>query len=196
MSRNTKNSDVIQKYCKVCHDAGKSESEYRSHFIRETRDPNSKIMCPTLLALECKFCFKKGHTVKYCLVLKEKDRTPEKKAPKKTTEEKKAKGNKPTNLFACLDDSDSEEDNNIFHTHFEHEIETPVEEFPQLSEPTTYNLVSNNYAAALSKTISKPVSKPVSKTLSKPAPWASETPKVSRINLTTWDSDDEEEDDY
>ena len=61
-------------YCKVCHDAGKSEAEYRSHFIRETADPKSKVVCPTLLSLVCKFCFKNGHTVKYCQAIKEREK--------------------------------------------------------------------------------------------------------------------------
>lgn len=60
-------------YCKVCHDAGKTEAVYTSHFIRETVDPNSKTVCPTLLALECRFCFCKGHTVKYCSTLKKRN---------------------------------------------------------------------------------------------------------------------------
>jgi hypothetical protein len=40
--------------------------EYTSHFLRETTDPNSRIVCPTLLLIECRFCFKRGHTVSKC----------------------------------------------------------------------------------------------------------------------------------
>ena len=54
------------KSCKFCKDAGKSEEEYTNHFLRESKDPNSRITCPTLLAIECRFCFKKGHTVSKC----------------------------------------------------------------------------------------------------------------------------------
>jgi hypothetical protein len=73
MSKNASSSSKSSSskmYCKVCHDAGKSEAVYTSHFIRESIDPNSKVLCPTLLALECRFCFCKGHTVKYCSALK------------------------------------------------------------------------------------------------------------------------------
>ena len=67
--KNTKS--VAQKpFCKVCHDAGKSESEYTSHFVRSDLGPKSKVVCPTLLNLECRFCFEKGHTVSFCSVLK------------------------------------------------------------------------------------------------------------------------------
>ncbi len=75
-SKNTSSSyksSSSKMYCKVCHDSGKSEAVYTSHFIRETVDPNSKVVCPTLLALECRFCFCKGHTVKYCSVLKKRN---------------------------------------------------------------------------------------------------------------------------
>ena len=65
MNRN----NVSQKYCKVCHDSGKPESEYRSHNTRETKDPKSKVICPTLLSLNCRYCHDNGHTVKYCPVL-------------------------------------------------------------------------------------------------------------------------------
>jgi hypothetical protein len=60
------------KYCKVCHDTGKDEKTYTSHYVRETPDPTSRIVCPTLLSMECKYCYKKGHTVKHCKVIKTK----------------------------------------------------------------------------------------------------------------------------
>lgn len=56
----------LTKNCKFCKDAGKSVEEYTSHFLRETMDPNSRIVCPTLLLIECRFCFKRGHTVSKC----------------------------------------------------------------------------------------------------------------------------------
>jgi len=161
MSHNVKNvnaSAPIQKYCKVCHDAGKSEAEYRSHFIRETRDPSSKITCPTLLALECRYCYKNGHTVKYCPVLKDKEKHRKRKessarrieAQQKTEVKPKGKSTK-SNVFDCLD-SDSEE---------EVVVQKPVkEEFPVLCEPvlTRTQSVSMNYAAVLSKPVAiKPV---------------------------------------
>ena len=118
MSKNS--SNPMPMFCKVCLDAGKAESEYTSHFIRETRDPNSKVVCPTLLALECRFCFGQGHTVKYCTVLikkeKEKNRSQKSSEYNSTTNltnvnlTNKKVGKKPANAFACLDgDSDEEE---------------------------------------------------------------------------------------
>ena len=64
-------------YCKVCHDAGKTETEYTSHYVRETPEPSSRVVCPTLLCAECNYCYKIGHTPSCCPALKEKKRLDE-----------------------------------------------------------------------------------------------------------------------
>jgi len=101
-----------KKYCKVCHDAGKSETEYTSHFIRESRDPSSKVVCPTLLSLECRYCSKKGHTVKYCKIL-EKDKISETRQSQRSITNTKSKSQEkykqPNNMFSNLE-SDSEDE--------------------------------------------------------------------------------------
>lgn len=130
-------STALKKYCKVCHDAGKTETEYTSHFIREDRDPLSKVVCPTLLSLECRYCSKKGHTVKYCKLL-EKDRIAETrqskshyKTIKPKSEEKYKQAN---NMFSNLE-SDSEDE------------EVKEEKEVEVRVPITTNLKS--YASAL-----------------------------------------------
>ena len=58
---------VPKMFCKVCQDAGKSESEYTTHYVRSRdRSGNSTVTCPILLQTECRFCYTKGHTTKYC----------------------------------------------------------------------------------------------------------------------------------
>lgn len=57
---------VYKSFCKVCQDAGKPESVYTNHNVRQSQDKNSPVTCPTLLAQECRNCFKKGHSSKYC----------------------------------------------------------------------------------------------------------------------------------
>lgn len=59
-------SQKVKTFCKVCYDTGKTAEMYNSHFVRENRDPTSRILCPTLLALECRYCFVRGHTVSKC----------------------------------------------------------------------------------------------------------------------------------
>lgn len=78
MSYNNKsnaNKKFVNKkpFCKVCHDAGKTESEYTSHFVRSLPDMNgkTKITCPILAATECRYCYELGHTTKFCPVLEE-----------------------------------------------------------------------------------------------------------------------------
>lgn len=110
----SKSNSIVKKYCKVCHDSGKSEKEYTSHFTRENRDPNARIICPILKALECRYCCKSGHTVKYCPVLKNKEtnknykkkETNKKDINNKVTNEKKEE----TNKFACLYDEESDDE--------------------------------------------------------------------------------------
>jgi hypothetical protein len=98
-------------YCKVCHDVGKPESEYSSHWVK---DSSGKTICPTLLNTECRYCFKLGHTIKFCDVLakmnkkKEKDERRNHVADKEQV--KQTNQNKQSNIFATLCDDDSEEE--------------------------------------------------------------------------------------
>ena len=89
-------------FCKVCQDAAKSEKEYTSHNVRDIK---GKTCCPTLLAQECRTCYKKGHTSKYCpqAVAQAAVVKPAYVAPKpvKTQAQK--------NVFMCLE-SDSEDE--------------------------------------------------------------------------------------
>lgn len=177
-----------QKYCKVCQDAGKPEDIYRSHFTRETRDPNSRITCPTLLALECRYCYKVGHTVKYCSVIKGKNRQQQSK-PKEKPVQKPVEKQKSSNLYDCLE-SDSEE-----------------EEIQKVSVKPIVQPSGINYAAAL---LSNPVPNPNTNAFTKPnpvnilAPWAeSSTISVSvppppfKRSMRSWadDTDSEDEED-
>ena len=59
-------------YCKVCHDAGRPKSEYTSHFVKDKKGPGGKVVCPLLLNQECRYCHKKGHTLKSALRLRQK----------------------------------------------------------------------------------------------------------------------------
>ena len=64
---NTNNNNRSPKpFCPVCKKNGRSESEYNSHFIRETSEENSPITCPILLNMECNHCGEKGHLVARC----------------------------------------------------------------------------------------------------------------------------------
>lgn len=118
MSRNSNN--VTKKpYCKVCHDVGKPESEYTSHWVK---DFTGKTTCPTLLNTECRYCYKLGHTTKFCDVLakntKKKDKaersaqavTTRKQAAPEVQKKTQNAGVLGANMFEALcDDNESEE---------------------------------------------------------------------------------------
>lgn len=53
-------------FCKVCRDAGRPESEYTSHFVKDQPGPNGKVVCPMLLNQACRICHNTGHTSSYC----------------------------------------------------------------------------------------------------------------------------------
>lgn len=108
----------IKPFCKVCHDAGKTEKEYTSHFVRASPEPNAPVICPTLLAQPCRFCQQGGHTPAYCPELAKRKKAEEKAAKTKAFQQKKqqqedskpeAKPTKTANAFAAFD-SDSEDE--------------------------------------------------------------------------------------
>lgn len=106
--------------CKVCKDSGKDFSIYSSHW---PKDREGNVTCPTLLAIECRFCKKSGHTIRYCAELEAKNKYDAKMKYRldqqqeqrrreiiKESAAKNARVNsKSANSFAALDDSDDEE---------------------------------------------------------------------------------------
>lgn len=131
---------VVKPFCKVCHDAGKSESVYTSHFVRSDTGPNSKVTCPTLLAQECRYCCKTGHTVKFCPVLEDQKKADTKIAKKgeevQVNKPVPKKNKKKQNAFEVLEfDSDSEKEQvKITPINTYREEEKPKkDEFPALS---------------------------------------------------------------
>ena len=67
--RNTSSSSARgapTPFCKVCRDAGRPESEYTSHYVKDQPGPNGKVACPILLNQACRICENLGHTSSYC----------------------------------------------------------------------------------------------------------------------------------
>ena len=67
-----KNTKSRTPFCAICKKAGKSPSVFNSHFVRDKPGHNGKIVCPTLLSTECRYCHALGHTTKFCPKLEEK----------------------------------------------------------------------------------------------------------------------------
>jgi hypothetical protein len=107
----------------VCCDAGKDYNVYTSH---RPRDRKGVVVCPTLLEQECRYCFKKGHTPKFCPALQDKEKDKEKRSAKAVRTDAfhrenvirasmpKMLPNKRVASFAALmDDSDDEDDDDV-----------------------------------------------------------------------------------
>lgn len=118
-----------KSFCKVCQDAGKSEKEYTSHFVRSEPGPRGKIVCPTLLAQECKHCLKKGHTFSYC-----------KEVNKLAAKEKYIQNQIPNKI-----QKKPEIKRNVFEYLLEEKEEVKKEEFPPLNAtPKSTATIANN----------------------------------------------------
>jgi hypothetical protein len=183
-------SRIVKKYCKVCQDAGKSEEEYTSHFTRESKDPNAKVICPLLLSLECRFCYKNGHTIKYCPTLKQKGKK-EIKINKANIQEKQQKSEfKVINKFSALDYNSEEEDNDEVVKEVKEEekityAKVLAKEKPIIQEESKLvQLVKQEKQPKQEKQINLP----------KVAPWATGKPIFTK-SWAAMDSDSEEDED-
>lgn len=201
---NSRNTASRKPYCKVCHDAGKPESDYTSHHVRSLpdRQGNTKVTCPTLLNTECRYCYELGHTAKFCPVIadrkKTEDRTQREEERRNREIQQKAvvvKPKTPTNAYAALYESDDE-------TAPTPAVKAAVkEEWPTLGEPSK-RVEMGGYAAAAAKPL--PISTAIEKqaipagfvVLKKGATYEkTEAPKPA-YNPGRWtDMDSEDEDD-
>jgi hypothetical protein len=157
-------SSTVKKFCKVCHDAGKPEAEYTSHYVRSSTTSDGVVVCPTLLALNCRYCGENGHTVKFCKELEKKKKAEErgiKRASFEKSDKKPAPAAAPVSAgknvsaFAALD-SDSEDEQPL------HKSEAKVAANPQAfsyaamaSKPAAPIVIEKH--AAVSPSIQLPV---------------------------------------
>lgn len=73
-------------FCKVCFDAGLEEKSYTSHFVKDRPGPNGKVVCPTLLSTECRYCHDHGHFKSHCPALAERKKQQESRAVQRQQE--------------------------------------------------------------------------------------------------------------
>lgn len=148
-------ADLKKKFCKVCFDAGKEESLYTNHYVRETPEPTSKVVCPTLLQAKCGYCHELGHTPSRCKLLKthQKEKMRQEIEAKRASEALMAKDKKiekkiSSKGFAALQySSDEEEDMQVCLPAKETiAFPTPKEayknDFPELKPTTKSNVAA------------------------------------------------------
>jgi len=186
------NATPNKAFCKVCHDAGKPESIYTSHFVRAAPSPDAPVVCPTLLAQPCRYCSVAGHTVKYCpALMKEEQQQPLASLPKQK-EDTTVKKNylNSMNAFAALalsdDDDDDKQDIVSNLQKEEQQIEevassSPFDELNNLSKDALFSLLDavlqlnptsdNKLIIAIEKAVTKKeqqASKPTTTTVRPP----------------------------
>lgn len=137
--------------CKVCFDAGKPESEYSSHRVK---DMNGNTTCPTLLNTECRWCFKVGHIAKFCKELEKSNKEKEKANKEKERMLKKSLNNTNTNnKNANNKNNKSKKSNNAFESLCDTDSETEPEEtksnaefpaFPTINHPDKEKEMKHN----------------------------------------------------
>ena len=59
-----------KKYCGVCHKAGKTASEYESHYTKSVPGPYGIVTCPMILSSVCNRCGQSGHFSDHCTIKK------------------------------------------------------------------------------------------------------------------------------
>lgn len=154
-SKSNNNNAAVKPFCKVCFDAGKNDT---AHFVRKTPDPKSPVVCPTLLALQCRYCDQNGHTVKYCAVLKKnnKDKARADSHMRRIHVDAPVVESKPknNNLFALLQEDDDDDshhedeillDNNNNHTH-DYNNDNTRRTWAQIAATTNTHNTTNDYA--------------------------------------------------
>ena len=143
------NNNQIKPFCKVCHDAGKPDNEVTSHFVKSLE---GKIICPTLLNQNCRYCKEPGHTVSFCKVLAQQKKLNEKKERKNKMEEqliekqkntKNAKNTK--NIFtAFMEEEDDEEEEETKETQMQTIFGSKPTYASMASKPKSTDFNTNN----------------------------------------------------
>ena len=196
------NNNQKKPFCKVCFDAKKPESEYTSHYVRSQPDSNGKtiVTCPILSATECRYCYKFGHTIKFCNVLEEKKKKDNKDKSVAIRNQKAAERNAvvPVSL---------KRDNAIYAGKFaslydeEEEVVKPNvlvanNDFPTLNKKEVkFEATSNsNWASVAAKPaapVEKPVAKPATVQKAQARSWADESDSDDEKVLNTLPSQNE-----
>jgi hypothetical protein len=163
-------------------------------------DHNGKsiVTCPTLNATECRYCYKLGHTTKFCPAIAENDKRAKRERATEDRPQRKPdmlpdiKDKKPINAFASLSvDSDNEEEKPKMSI-----AKAVVDEFPALfgqkKEPKSVSLPAVSWASIAEKpAVAAPVYNP---------PPSHDMKVLSKVVSKSWadysDSDSEEEENF
>ena len=199
-NNNSRNNNSNKPYCKVCHDAGKSESEYTNHCVK-TYDLNlgtMKVTCPTLLSLECRYCHKNGHTIKFCQVLEETKKFDAQRMRERERREQQVQvqaqqvqaQRRPRNVFELLEEDEQEVQNEV---QMQNEV-VMQNEFPSLGK-TSANSSANSSVTWASRASTIPQPQPQQPQLVQKQVVKNNVKPVSQ-NSTNWENDTDDYGEY
>jgi ABC-type proline/glycine betaine transport system ATPase subunit len=170
--------------CKVCYDAGKPAADYNSHYVKSA--DRSKVTCPIILAIKCRYCGEMGHTLKYCAKQQQKPAASNASASASNKAKAKnvVKASAIENMYSILDD-DEDEDEDVA---FSHEVMKSEQNFvPFFQKGDEEQQVQKSYADAVNAEPAPPAPAPVI---------ILSIPKLVRAEVKRWAdySDSEDED--
>jgi hypothetical protein len=187
----SKQTVTANKYfCKVCQDAGKPESIYTSHNVRQTQDKSAPVTCPTLLAQECRYCHKQGHSIKYCPIIKEQNdrkQQPAQQVKAPAPVKAPAKRNVPKNVYMIFSEESDEE-----REREQERIRNPVPTPQIIKKPDAKPSHVISYSSVLQNTEKPEIKKEPEVKVVKPCVPVAYKPQA-KINWADCDSDDDEE---
>lgn len=122
-NRTTKTNETRVPKCLTCEKAGLT-GKALEHYTRKTPDPNSEIVCPTILSFKCGYCGQAGHSKGFCQALKtdqarlERDQTRQAREEERRRNDRRAEEERQrqettrrlkSNIFTGFNDDDEEE---------------------------------------------------------------------------------------
>jgi hypothetical protein len=158
-------SSARKPHCAHCQNTGEPESVYTSHWPRSLPDRTGKsnVTCPKLLNTECAYCYKFGHTRKFCPTLKANEKAREHELTRFKAHEKAREYADRVKKFQPQQKQEKVVTFGGFaalaHESDEEEEDKPVkkEEWPTLSvksgAPAPFKSVATGYAAMAAKPV-------------------------------------------
>lgn len=122
-NRTTKTNERRVPKCVTCEKAGLT-GKALEHYTRKTPDPNSEIVCPTILSFKCGYCGQAGHSKGFCQALKTDQAKLEREQSRQAREEERRRNERraeeerqrqettrrlKSNIFTAFIDDDEEE---------------------------------------------------------------------------------------
>lgn len=214
-NRNTKTNETTRRVpkCLTCEKAGLT-GKALEHYTRKTQDPNSPIVCPTILAFKCGYCGQAGHSRGFCQALKTDQARAEREQARRENEEERRRNERraederqrqettrrlKSNIFtAFVDDEEENERAEALKAQLAIQAEQARIQAEEMAFPSLCKMPSNKpvqavqFAIVAKNAASLPIPKP------KPKFKIAEEEPIEHEDIDYADSDYEEveEDDY